>query len=230
MKHNAPVGVIGAMQIEIEGLRAAMTDVTEETAGGVKFTRGKLCGVDVVAAVCGVGKVFAALAAEAMILRYAPRALLNTGVAGGLAAGLTVGDIVLADAVVQHDMDTTPLGDPPGLLSGLGIVRIPTDEKLLAALKKAAERAGFSHRVGTIATGDQFIASEAQKARIVKEFGAIACEMEGGAIGQVARVNGVPFAALRAISDGGDGMEFSAFVALAAARSVALTEEFVKTL
>ena len=230
MKRKAPIGIIGAMQIEIEGLKAKMTDVTEETVSGVTFTRGKLCGVDVVAAVCGVGKVFAALAAEAMILRYAPRALLNTGVAGGLAEGLAVGDIVLADAVVQHDMDTSPLGDPPGMLSGLGLVKIPTDEKLLAALKKAAERAGFSHRVGTVATGDQFIASEAQKARIAALFGAIACEMEGGAIGQAATVNGVPFAVLRAVSDGGDGMEFSAFVSLAAARSVALTEAFVKTL
>ena len=230
MKRNAPIGIIGAMQIEIEGLKAEMTGMTEEVIGGVRFARGDLCGVDTVLAVCGVGKVFAAIAAETMILRYAPRALLNTGVAGGLAEGLRVGDIVLADAVVQHDMDTSPLGDPVGMLSGLGIVRIPTDEKLLAVLKKAAERAGFSHRVGTIATGDQFIASEAQKARIAANFGAIACEMEGGAIGQVATVNGVPFAALRAISDGGDGMEFSAFVALAAARSVALTEEFVKTL
>ncbi len=223
---NRPIGIIGAMQIEIEGLRAAMTDVSEERVSGVTFARGTLEGREVVCAVCGVGKVFAAIAAEAMILRYSPRALLNTGVAGGLADGLCVGDIVLADTVVQHDMDTSPLGDPVGLLSGLNIVEIPADKQLLAALKKSAEALGLSVRVGRIATGDQFVATEAQKTRIRAQFGADACEMEGGAIGHVAHVNGVPFAVLRAISDGGDGMEFSEFVSLAAARSVAVTKKF----
>ena len=225
---NKPIGIIAAMQIEMEALRAAMTDVQEETVSGVRFTRGLLEGREVVCAVCGVGKVFAAIAAEAMILRYAPCALLNTGVAGGLAEGLSVGDIVLADAVVQHDMDTSPLGDPVGLLSGLDLVRLPADKTLLDALQRASEAQGLTPRVGTVATGDQFIASEAQKSRIRQQFDAVACEMEGGSIGHVAHVNGVPFAVLRAISDGGDGMEFTEFVALAAARSVAVTKAFVK--
>ncbi len=223
-----PIGIIGAMQIEIEGLKAAMTDITEEVVSGVTFTSGRIAGVPVVCAVCGVGKVFAAIAAEAMILRYNVRALLNTGVAGGLAEGLSVGDVVLADAVVQHDMDTSPLGDPVGLLSGINVVRIPADENMLAALRAATEAEGLCYRVGTVATGDQFIASDAQKSRIKALFDAAACEMEGGSIGHVAYVNGVPFAVLRAISDGGDGMEFSEFVTLAAARSVAVTKEFVK--
>ena len=225
---NNPIGIIGAMQIEIEGLKQAMTEITEEKISGVTFTRGKLEGVEVVCAVCGVGKVFAAIAAEAMILRYHVRALLNTGVAGGLAEGLVVGDVVLADAVVQHDMDTSPLGDPVGLLSGINVVRLNADPAMLQALCAAAEAQGLCYRVGTVATGDQFIASDAQKSRIKQQFSAAACEMEGGSIGHVAYVNGVPFAVLRAISDGGDGMEFSEFVTLAAARSVALTKEFVK--
>ncbi len=225
---NKPIGIIGAMQIEIDGLRAAMSEVSTEQLSGVTFTRGKLCGVDVVCAVCGVGKVFAAIAAQTMILRYGPRALLNTGVAGGLAEGLVVGDVVLADAVVQHDMDTSPLGDPVGLLSGINIVKIPTDKGLLRALCAASERMGLTPHVGTVATGDQFIAADAQKERIRAQFGAVACEMEGGAIGHVAHVNGVPFAVLRAISDGGDGMEFTEFVALAAERSVAVTKAFVE--
>ena len=229
MQHK-PIGIIGAMKIEIEGLRAAMTDVCEETLSGVTFTRGKLCGRDVVCAVCGVGKVFAAIAAEAMILRYGVCCLLNTGVAGGLAPGLCVGDVVLADAVVQHDMDTSPLGDPVGLLSGLNLVRLEADKHLTATLERAARQCGLSPVIGTVATGDQFIASDAQKSRIKAQFGAAACEMEGGSIGHVATVNGVPFAVLRAISDGGDGMEFSEFVTLAASRSVAVTLEFVKLL
>ena len=225
---NDPIGIIGAMQIEIEGLKAVMTDVAEELISGITFTKGLLEGKQVVCAVCGVGKVFAAIAAQTMILRYAPRALLNTGVAGGLADGLCVGDVVLADHVVQHDMDTSPLGDPVGLLSGINIVRIPTDGALLTALDAASRAVGLTPRIGTVATGDQFIASDTQKQRLREQFDAAACEMEGGAIGHVAYVNHVPFAVLRAISDGGDGMEFSEFVTLAAKHSVAVTKEFVK--
>ena len=225
---NRPIGIIGAMQIEIDGLKAAMTNITEETVSGVTFTSGTLCGREVVCAVCGVGKVFAAIAAQTMILRYDPCALLNTGVAGGLADGLCVGDIVLADSVVQHDMDTSPLGDPVGLLSGINIVNIKTDEKLLQALIAATKRTGIDPVVGTVASGDQFIATDTQKQRIRGLFNAAACEMEGASIGHVAYVNKLPFAVLRAISDGGDGMEFSKFVDLAAARSIAATKEFVQ--
>lgn len=224
------IGIIGAMNIETEGLRAAMTEIREETVSGIRFTAGKLEGRDVVTATCGVGKVAAALCAEAMILHFGVTALLNTGVAGGLAKGLVVGDVVLADNVVQHDMDTSPLGDPVGLISGLNIVQIPADKALLDTLTAASLAVGLHTVVGTVASGDQFVATAAVKERIISQFGAAACEMEGAAIGQVAYTNGIPFAVLRAISDGGDGMEFSEFVDLAATRSVKVTREFVKRL
>ena len=231
MQNKAPlIGIIGAMEIETEGLRARMTDKTEETVSGIRFTKGILEGCPAVCATCGVGKVASALCAEAMILRYGVTALLNTGVAGGLAEGLVVGDVVLADFVVQHDMDTSALGDPVGLISGLNIVRIPADKALLDTLSAAAKASGLNTVVGTVASGDLCVADPADKARIVAQFGASACEMEGAAIGQVAYTNGVPFAVLRAISDGGDGMEFSEFVGLAAKRSVKVTREFVKRL
>ena len=229
MKYE-PIGIIGAMQIEIEGLRAAMTDVKEERISGVTFTRGKLEGVEVVCAVCGVGKVFAAIAAEAMILRFGVKALLNTGVAGGLLPVLEVGDVVLADKVVQHDMNTTALGDAPGLLSGLNIVEIPAENALLAPLCRACAELGYNGVVGTVASGDLFVAKEKTKQHIASTFDAVACEMEGAAIGHVAYVNDVPFAVLRVISDGGDGMEFEKFVSLAAERSIAITREFLRQL
>ena len=224
------IGIIGAMQIETEGLCASMTKKKVETVSGIRFTVGKLEGVDVVTATSGVGKVAAALCAEAMLLRYGVTALLNTGVAGGLAKGLVVGDVVVADRVVQHDMDTTALGDPKGLISGLNLVYIPTDKALSDTLVAASRAKGLNTMTGTVASGDLFVADPADKARIVAEFGAAACEMEGASIGQVAYTGGVPFAVLRAISDGGDGMEFSEFVTLAAARSVAVTKEFLKRL
>lgn len=228
--NKQPIGIIGAMQVETEGLVAEMTDKKTDTVSGVKFTSGKLCGRDVVVATCGVGKVFAAICAEAMILRFGVTALLNTGVAGGLLAELEVGDVALADKVVQHDMNTTALGDPQGLLSGINVVEIAADQKMLKALCEATAELDYNGAVGTIASGDLFVAKKQTKERIVSQFGAIACEMEGASIGHVAFVNGVPFAVLRVISDGGDGMEFSEFVKVAAERSVKLTKKFLELL
>ena len=231
MQNNAKItsriGIIGAMAVETEGLIAEMTDKKTHTVSGVIYTEGKLCGRDVVVATCGVGKVFAAICAEAMILHFGVSALLNTGVAGGLSPMLEVGDVVIADEVVQHDMNTTALGDPQGLLSGINVVKIKADEHLLKALCEATAALDYNGIVGTVASGDLFVAKEKTKARLVADFDAVACEMEGAAIGHVAYVNQIPFAVLRAISDGGDGMEFSEFVTLAAKTSVAITKEFL---
>ncbi|MBE6702472.1 MAG: 5'-methylthioadenosine/adenosylhomocysteine nucleosidase [Ruminococcaceae bacterium] len=229
MQTKKMIGIIGAMSIETQGLKAAMTDKREETVSGIRFTVGKLENTPCVTATCGVGKVAAALCAEAMILRFGVTALLNTGVAGGLAEGMVVTDIAVATDVVQHDMDTTAIGDPAGLISGLNIVHIPTDQALSDRLAQIAKQAGTVY-TGTIASGDLFVAKEADKKRIKKMFGAIACEMEGAAIGQVAYTNKTPFAVLRVISDGGDGMEFSEFAPKAAERSVAITKAFVAAL
>lgn len=224
------LGIIGAMQMETEGLRAMMTEKNEVTVSGILFTEGLLEGTPVVVATCGVGKVAAAMCAEAMLLRFGVDALLNTGVAGGLAEGLCVCDAVVAAQVVQHDMDTTAIGDPAGLISGLNIVEIPADKTLCELLAAACRKNGIKTLVGTVASGDLFVAKAEDKLRIKSLFCADACEMEGAAIGQVAYTNGVPFAVLRTISDGGDGMEFSEFAPLAAKASTAVTVEFVKTL
>ncbi|MBQ3483436.1 MAG: 5'-methylthioadenosine/adenosylhomocysteine nucleosidase [Clostridia bacterium] len=227
MQNDFRLGIIGAMQSEVDGIVAAMTDTASEVIGGRTFVSGKLCGKEVVVTGSGVGKVFAAMAAEILLLRFGVSALLNTGVAGGLEPSLTVGDVVVADAVVQHDMNTTALGDPRGLISGPNVVKIPTDKALTAALAAATRAEGLHTRMGTVASGDLFVAKPAHKEKIRAEFDAVACEMEGAAIGQVAYAHGVPFAVLRAISDGGDGMEFTQFVRLAAERSIRVTLRFV---
>ena len=229
MQTNKMLGIIGAMSMETEGLKAAMTEKREETVSGICFTVGKLGNTPCVTATCGVGKVAAAMCAEAMLLRYNATALLNTGVAGGLAEGMQVTDIAVATDVVQHDMDTTAIGDPAGLISGLNIIHIPTDATLTALLAKTAAAEGRLFE-GTIASGDLFVAKNEDKTRIKSMFGAIACEMEGASIGQVAYTNGVPFAVLRVISDGGDGMEFSEFAPKAADMSVKITKAFIEAL
>ncbi|MBQ4591734.1 MAG: 5'-methylthioadenosine/adenosylhomocysteine nucleosidase [Clostridia bacterium] len=198
------LGIIAAMKIEAELIEAAMTDIVRETCGSIEFCLGKIGSTDIVLAVCGIGKVFAAICAQTMIVKYAPDAVINTGVGGTLTKKLSVGDVAVSSAMVQHDMDTSALGDPVGLISGPNIIEIPADAALAEKISAIVKDMGINTVKGTIATGDQFIAKQETKDRIVSRFGAIACEMEGAAIGQVCYVNKVPFAVIRAISDDAD--------------------------
>ena len=218
-------GIIGAMRVEVDALKEKMENVTVETVSGVEFFRGTLGGREVVLAQCGVGKVFAALCAQTMILRYGVDRIINTGVAGSLSEGLSVLDVAVAEAVVQHDMDTSPLGDPVGLISGINVVKIPTCGALADKIEAAAKEMGKTVERGVIASGDQFINNAEKKAWIVQAFGAIACEMEGAAIGHVCYVNGVDFAVLRTISDNASGeadMEFPEMARRAAEQAQAI--------
>ena len=219
------IGIIAAMNVEMDGLRAHMEGPVSETVSGITFVRGVIEGREVVTAVCGIGKVFAALCAQTMILRYAPEAIINTGVAGTLTDELSIGDLAVSSCVVQHDMDTSAIGDPVGLISGINMVEIPADSALTDRLCAAAHSLGIRTVKGCIASGDQFVASPGRKTFIADTFSAIACEMEGAAIGQVCFVNQVPFCVLRAISDSADGsshMDYPVFAKMAAEQSVRL--------
>jgi adenosylhomocysteine nucleosidase len=225
------IGIIGAMTVEIEGIRAKMTEKTEKTISGITYVSGKLGKNEVVTAVCGIGKVFAAICTQTMILEFKPDVIVNTGVAGSLSHMLNVCDIAVADKVVQHDMDTSPLGDPKGLISGINVIYFDADERASNLLAHIAADNGINTVLGTIASGDQFIASKEVKAGIVSEFGAIACEMEGAAIGHVCYVNNVPFAVLRAISDKADGVaeiDYPTFCKMAADNYVKVISEFAE--
>ncbi len=229
--NKQPIGIIGAMRVEIEALADALENREVEIHGGLTFVKGMLDGVSVVLTVCGIGKVFAAMAAQTMILRYDVRALINTGVAGTLSDKLSIGDLAIAADVVEHDMDTSPIGDPVGLISGLNLVHMPADSDLCAQIAAVLDEMRIRHVLGTIASGDQFIADAAKKTYIRDTFGAIACEMEGAAIGQVCTVNQVPFAVIRAISDGGNedaAMDYPTFVKLAAAKSASVVRVLLK--
>ncbi len=225
------IGIIGAMQAEVAALQQQMEQVTVTTISGVAFYHGFLQGKEVVVAQCGIGKVFAAICAQTMILTYHPDCVINTGVAGGLTADLHVGDVTVATTLVQHDMDTSPLGDPVGLISGINLVHFPADETVSQNLAKAAAAVGCAVKRGTIVSGDQFISAPEHKAKLQKDFDAVACEMEGASIAHVCYVNQTPFAVLRAISDsaGGDGaMEYTEFMKLAADRSTKTIIRFCK--
>ena len=226
MEFKADIGIIGALDDEVREIISRLEDRKTETVGSIEFNLGRLFGKSVVIAKCGVGKVFAAICAEAMIIKYSPSLIVNSGVGGALDKSLRPCDIVFADKLVQHDMDTSPIGDPVGLISGINRIWFETDERAREVLSDAATELGVNYLVGAIATGDKFISTKEDKDRITSLFGASACEMEGGAIAHTAFVNGIPFMVVRAISDSADGdacMDYPTFLPIATKTSTALT-------
>lgn len=219
------IGIIAAMQKEMDNITSRMTSPVKEKAGGVEFIRGEIGGRELVCSVCGIGKVFAAMCAEAMIIKYAPELIINTGVGGTLTRELGIGDVAVSDAVCQHDMDTTALGDEPGLISGINKVYFDADRKTADVICEIAAEMGIKTYRGVIASGDRFVASSAEKDRIINTFNGISCEMEGAAVGHVCYVNETPFVIVRAISDDADGgacENYGEFAASSAAKSAEL--------
>ena len=231
MGFKADIGIIGAMRGEVEKIIELLEEHSSERRSGIDFHTGRLFGRPVVVAMCGIGKVFAAVCAQAMVMAYSPRLLVNTGVGGALDRSLSPLDLVVADKLVQHDMDTSPLGDPKGLVSGINKIYFECDKRAVSLLTDIAKERGVRTLVGTVATGDRFISEGADKEALVRDFGASACEMEGCAVAQVAYINETPVAVVRAISDSADGsasLDYAEFLSRAEEISTALTLELVR--
>lgn len=225
------IGIIGAMEAEVEGIISRLENAEEYSFSGIKMCVGVLFGKKVVIAKCGIGKVFAAVCCEAMILNFAPSLIVNTGVGGAISDKLSTGDVVIADRLVQHDMDTSAIGDPKGLVSGINKIYFDADQRAVSILTDACAGLGLKSLVGAIATGDRFVASSEDKQRISADFSAVACEMEGCAVAQVAYINDIPFAVVRAISDSADGeatMDYPTFLPIAARNSTELTLALIR--
>lgn len=229
---QAPIGIIGAMDDEVAGLISMLEGKREREICGLKFYTGSIYGKDVVISRCGVGKVFAAMCASLMIAEFSPRLIINSGVGGALSAELECTDTVVADKLVQYDMDTSPLGDPKGLISGINVVYFEADGRAVELLVREASRLGIKAHVGSIATGDRFVATSEAREEILKSFpDSVCCEMEGGAIAHASFVGKTPFAVVRAISDGANSdsaLDFPAFLKIAAKNSTSLTLALVE--
>ena len=215
--HNKKLGIIGAMDSEIALLCSRLEQTVTETHGGLDFHLGKLAGTEVVIVKCGIGKVYAARCAQMLIDLYQPEVLVNTGIAGGVCQGLAVGDVVIGSALVQYDFDVTAFGYAKGNLCDRSCAQHPTlfhsHPATIGLIRKAAASLLPDSRIkeGTIATGDVFVSSREMKQSLWEEFHAMAAEMEGCAIAQVAAANGTPFVVLRAISDLADGTASESF-------------------
>lgn len=225
------IGIISAMDIEMEHLINQLQEGKKTTIGATDFFSGKLFDQPVVLAVCGPGKVNAALCAQGMILHFNPSKIINLGVAGALAKKLAIGDIVIGTACAQHDFDTSALGEPLGLIPVVNKCLIPCDPAMVAAMERAVlEMKEVQYHLGIIATGDQFVAGNERKEQIMAVFNGICCEMEGGAIAQACYLHQVPFIVIRAISDGANTdahMDYPTFKAKAALTSGQLMARFL---
>ncbi len=221
-----PVAVIGAMAEEVERLRARLEGALPVVTHPFRVDRGVIAGVEVLVAECGVGKVNAAALMQLLITTGATRCVF-TGVAGGVAPDLRVGDVVIGREAVQHDVDVTALGYEPGQVPG-SPTRWHADPALVRVAVDAAEEvaaaggAPFRVEVGTIASGDQFVSSPERTARLRELFDAACTEMEGAACAQVCAAWDVPFVIVRSISDTADHsahVDFRSFTRLAAERA-----------
>ena len=189
------IGLMYAMPGEIESLLAQEGTHLLQTVAGVSFSHIR---EDVIACCGGVGKVNAAMATQLLITLYRPDVILNAGVAGCFEE-VPIGTLVLAEGFVQHDVDTTGVGDPVGLVSTVKQITFPTSD--FAAAKAAMDKVGLPYRTGLVATGDWFAVPCRRTQWIADTFHPLLCEMEGCAVAQVCMRNGVKCMAIKSVSD-----------------------------
>ncbi len=224
-------GIIAAMSEELEILLKDMDLEDKKVKANMTFNKGKLWGKDVVAVVCGIGKVNAAICTQILASEYNVDKVINVGVAGGIGKEIYPGDIVIADNLVEHDMDTTAFGDPHGQIPRMDTFDFKCDAALVEAAKKACNSLGDIHTfVGRIVSGDVFVADIEKIQWLEKEFSALSCEMEGASIAHTCYLNNIPFVVIRSISDNannGAHMDFEKFTPIAVKNSTALLKEML---
>lgn len=226
------IAVIGAMEQEIELLKASMSDVETHQFGTFFAYRGGLGGKQIVLVLSGIGKVNAAVATAWVIHHFSPDCVINTGSAGGLASGLKVGDVVIGEHAAHHDVDVTAFGYEHGQ-----VPRLPAAYASDTALTAAAEQAaaafeGAAVVRGLVASGDQFVHNAEHTAQIKQHFPNVAAvEMEAAAIAQTCHQLHTPFVIIRAISDSADekaNISFDEFLKTAAVNSAKMVMQLVE--
>ncbi len=227
------LGIIGAMEQEVETLVGLLENPRTLTRAGRNYYEGKLDGLDAVVVQCGIGKVNAALCVQVLCDVFGVTHVVNTGIAGSLKPELDIGDLVISRDAMYHDVDCVHFGYTMGQMPGMPVT-YEADQSLVELAFAAAEEVNPGHMVlGRVASGDQFVAEKALKEKIIIVTGAHCTEMEGCAIAHAAFQNGIPFVIIRAISDKADDsaeMDYPTFERIAAHRCAAVTRIFAKTL
>ncbi|MGN0322279.1 MAG: 5'-methylthioadenosine/adenosylhomocysteine nucleosidase [Oliverpabstia sp.] len=229
------IGIIGAMDIEVDALKEQMADVTRVNKASMEFYQGKLNGKDVVVVRSGIGKVNAAVCTQILADVFEVEAVINTGIAGSLRNEINIGDIVVSTDALQHDMDAVEFGYPKGQIPGMKVFSFVANAVLRETAVRVCQKVNPDIQVfeGRIVSGDQFVARAEVKDEIIKEFAGYCTEMEGAAIAQAAYLNGIPFVVVRAISDKADNsatMDYPTFEKQAAQHCVNLVGEMLREL
>ena len=213
------IGIIGAMEEEVEKLKARMENVEITRKASMEFYAGTLEGKNVVVVRSGIGKVNAAVCTQILIDDFDAEVVINTGIAGSLNADINIGDLVISTDLVHHDMNAVAFGYPVGQIPQMETFSFKSDEALRKLAVQACRDVNPDIEVfeGRIASGDQFVADQGVKDEIVKQ---------GAAIAQAAYLNNVPFLVVRAISDKADGsaeVDYPTFEAMAVEHCVKMT-------
>lgn len=231
MMETGTIGLIGAMDEEIELLLAEMEQGKTVTKAGISFIQGNWQGKSVVVCKSGVGKVNATVTTQLMIDHFGVSCVVFTGVAGALDPALDIGDIVISSSCMQHDMDVSPLGFERGIIPYQAVSDFPADERLIQLAEEACQvlTAG-KYMVGRVLSGDQFIASRETVRQLYEQMNGACAEMEGSAVAQTCYMNRVPYVVIRSMSDKADGSahaNFAEFTVAASRRSHRIVSRMV---
>ena len=235
MEEPQMIGIIGAMEEEVKNLYEKMEQVEKINKASMQFYKGTLCGKEVVLVRSGIGKVNATICTQILIDIFHITMVINTGIAGSLDAQVDIGDIVISDKLVYHDMEATAFGYEKGQVPRMDMLYFPADTELIRLAKQANETANpdIQTFIGCIASGDQFVANKAVKDEIVQQFGAKCVEMEGAAIAHTAYLSQIPCVVIRAISDKADEsaeIDYPTFEKQAIIHSVRLVCELLENM
>ena len=229
MKH---IAIIAAMDEEVESIKRLMVDISIKEIYESQFIMGKLNNKKLVLVKCGVGKVNAAMTTQILIDNFDIEYVINVGTAGSLNDNIEIGDLVIAEKLVQHDFDITVFGHEKGYITNIGKY-FYSDKSLIEKAKFTIEQMNekFNQHIGIIATGDIFVQNIDVKNRIKEEFNAECVEMEGAAIAQVCTLDKVPFIVIRAISDkpnGNNNIVFETYLQMVCERYAKFIDFFIK--
>ena len=226
------VGIIAAMQEEMEAIKLLMEDIEKIKIYELTFFTGRINQKECVLVECGVGKVNSSRTAQILIDKFEIEYIINVGSAGAARDELEIGDIVIGKTLVQHDFDITAFGHKKGYISNVG-ENVESDKALVERFEEVVnkmENKDYKIKIGTIASGDIFCTQEDMKKKINSKFNADAIEMEGAAIAQVCYLDKIPFVIVRSISDKPNGkneITFEEYLKLASKRCSEILKMFI---
>ena len=227
------IGIIAAMPEELVHLTQNLDKTQEVQVLGNTYYTGTIGKIEVVLVQSGIGKVMSAMSVAVLADHFQVEVIINTGSAGALAEGIAVGDVVIADKLVYHDVDVTAFGYAYGQIAGQPLY-FESDKNFITRIQENLSQVEQTWHLGLIATGDSFIAGEDKIANIKSHFPTVlAVEMEGAAIAQAAQALGLPFLVIRAMSDNANheaSISFDEFIIEAGRRSAQVLLAFLKAL